>query len=84
VFLVVAKARLALLPLFDRGTLVSVDAHNAVQVLSGTLVPHLFIVSRDEVTSALQREIERTLKEAGITNPFLVSRAALWTPKAPP
>jgi hypothetical protein len=84
VFLVAAKARLALAPLLDRGALVSVDAHSAVQLRGDTLVPYLFIVSRDEVTSVLQMEIERTLNEAGITNPFLVSPAAPWALTAAP
>ena len=78
------KARFALSPLFDRGALVSIDAHSAVHLSGDTLVPQLTIVSRDEVTSALLMEIERTLQDADITSLFLVSRAAPWTPKAHP
>jgi hypothetical protein len=39
-FLVAAKARSALLPLFKRGALVSVDAQCAVCLPGDILVPH--------------------------------------------
>jgi hypothetical protein len=71
-----AKARFALSPLFDRGALVSVDAHSAGQLAGDRLVPHLAIVSHEEVTTALQVEIATVLADAGIFNPFLVSHAA--------
>ena len=76
-----AKARFALSPLFDRGALVSLDAHSGGQLAGYRLVLHLAIVSREEVTTALQVEIATVLADAGITNPFLVRRAA---PSAPP
>ena len=79
-----AKARFALSPLFDRGALVSVEAHSAVLLPGDQLVPHLTIVSREEVTTALQVEIATVLAGAGITDPFLVSPAAPWTLKAAP
>jgi hypothetical protein len=40
------------------------------------LVPHLAIVSHEEVTTALQVEIATVLADAGVFNPFLVSHAA--------
>lgn len=79
---ITAKARFALSPLFDRGALVSVDVRSARQLAGDQLVPHLTIVSREEVTTALQVEIAAALAAAGMTNPFLVNRAAPWTLKA--
>jgi hypothetical protein len=39
------------------------------------------LVSRDEVTTALQVEIATVLAGVGMTNPFIVSPAAPWAPK---
>jgi hypothetical protein len=80
-FVVAEEARLALAPFFDRGALVSVEARSAGHFAGDRLVPHLAIVSREEVTPALEAEIKRALDKAGVKSPFLVSRAAPWTAK---
>ena len=83
-FVVAEKARTALASLFDRGTLVSVESRSAAHLPGDRLVPHLAIVSREAVTTALEVEIKRVLEGAGISNPFIVRRAAPWAPRSVP
>jgi hypothetical protein len=79
---VAKEARGALAALIERRALVSVESRSAGHLPGDRLVPNLTIVSRDEVTTALKAEIATILADAGITSPFLVSRAVPWTPKS--
>ena len=68
----------------ERGALVSVESRSAGQFAGDRLVPHLAIVSREQVTTTSQVEIKRILDEAGIESPFIVSPAVPWALRSAP